>query len=676
MRVEEETVPWEVLGRAVVELRAELGARFLATAVVSFDDFADAVFCRAERIAPGSLPPSSLYDLAIALLTVAPVSTSAEAADPPGGRIPAVWPALRRAWIEINEEMLGPARSIDLAIVYGCSHEVDQAAKDSGRPWPGAVDALSLMVVHVVRRRQQAGDAEAAAVARHFVSHIVHGSCVPPGNGPGVLPAARRPRPRWCARPVTLEGWYPSLAALLASLFDGEPSDHRAPHVPRAIVARTPVPEPGPWPSCAVTDPTPVAPEPPALVPFEALDWQLLRRAVTNALLQARVIRSSCPGSHLNSLLLPLLSDGCFANVVRELARTIAGEQGAVGPASWRLAVAFAATVVSDADDPPAATATAWEDVQRLLDETSSRLRARSRDAGGNSQGLVVSEAELVVAYGAGWRGPGRPLDLDQARPGATSAVLALINMITTETYEAIVDRWGVEEQTAGRWDASGRRSERYAGDAQLILERLTNRCYCDHHRRDCPWGKARSAGGKAPAARCHCCRPEHRLSSWDPAKDSLWSYLRTAVRGPERKGSKVLPSLRVPPPTGAFRSSMLAYLLEEAGLIRFVTSEAWSCACGDRFPFEGLSCGRCEWRAGPPEMVRVQQPDWLIVRRDEGRYQEVLRRACGRCGHLADWPATREQRQAQRCPRCGSDRLSQRSTHVWSRSPGAGWGR
>lgn len=316
-------------------------------------------------------------------------------------------------------------------------------------------------------------------------------------------------------------------------------------------------------------------------------------------------------------------------------------------PSVRHLAIAYSVFNRDVRKGGPHGGAEGWEAVQQLLLESQAGLQA----AGGGPRqprGLEVDPAEVVTAYCGGWRGPGRGLETGGADQEARAALLWVVTYLVLSTSKALATRWGItgvlDDEDLG---PNARRVDRlqcYWGNAQLLLVQLLGTCGC---------------GGPAKA----CKRADHSLRSWDPARETLWSFLRRAISGPPRKGGSVRNV--GPPPVGSFSKSMLGRRLELEGHISFCTIEMWQCPQDGLF--QGANCVKCGATADASNMKRVANKNGYIPKEFAHRYHEIKRRACTECDHLADISQERDSS----CEHChGVKTLSQRPTRVWTRAP------
>lgn len=169
-----------------------------------------------------------------------------------------------------------------------------------------------------------------------------------------------------------------------------------------------------------------------------------------------------------------------------------------------------------------------------------------------------------------------------------------------------------------------------------------------------------------APAAgmelwSCSCgnrnCPVRHRLHAWEPAAVDLWSFVASAVKGPERTIK-----------AGAFVAGMYFPLLGHHGLddfgrLRLVPVEYRFCAtpacrAAER-KYDGDRCPACRARFDPATTMR-QAVQRIVLVRDVALHERVARFACGRDDNLYEGDA---------CPLCGSVAKARRPTWVWVRT-------
>jgi hypothetical protein len=318
-----------------------------------------------------------------------------------------------------------------------------------------------------------------------------------------------------------------------------------------------------------------------------------------------------------------------------------------VSPPVRDLAIAFSVFNRDVRKGGPHGGAEAWEAVQRLLLDAQTKLQAAGA-VPRRPHGLEVDPAEVVTAYCGGWRGPGRGLDARSADDGARAALLWVVTYLVHSTSKALATHWGVtgvlDDEDLGPDARRVDRLQCYWGNAQLLLVQLLGTCGCEGPTKECK-------------------RADHSLRSWDPARETLWSFLRRAISGPPRKGGSVRNV--GPPPVGSFSKSMLGRRLQAEGHVTFCTIEMWQCP--ERGLFQGPNCPRCGAPADASTMKRVANKNGYIPKEFAHRYHEVKRRACTVCDHLADISQERDSS----CEHChGVKTLSQRPTRVWTRAP------
>jgi hypothetical protein len=123
----------------------------------------------------------------------------------------------------------------------------------------------------------------------------------------------------------------------------------------------------------------------------------------------------------------------------------------------------------------------------------------------------------------------------------------------------------------------------------------------------------------------CACgtqgCPRKHRLGAWDPAdarKITLWSFLASAVKGPQsevRYGS-IVAGMYYP---------LLVRGTPSLSPVRGVRVEFKVCTCLE--PFQGDTCNACHARFDPTSMLRIAR-DWIIPA-DSPAYEEQPRLRC-----------------------------------------------
>jgi len=340
-----------------------------------------------------------------------------------------------------------------------------------------------------------------------------------------------------------------------------------------------------------------------------------------------------------------LLVEDRFAALALDVQSYLATQKLASAPPPVRkLAIAFSVFNRDVRKGGPHGGAEGWEAVQRLLLESQTSAGVDLRGPGG----LEVDPAEVVTAYCGGWRGPGRSLETRNANQEATAALLWVVTYLVHSTSKALATHWGIsgvlDDEDLGPDARRVDRLQCYWGDAQLLLVQLLGTCGC---------------GGPTKG----CKRADHSLRSWDPARETLWSFLRRAISGPPRKGGNVRNV--GPPPVGSFSKSMLGRRLEAEGHVTFCTIEMWQCPRHGLF--QGANCPKGGERADASTMKRLANKNGYIPKEFAHRYHEVKRRACMECDHLADISQERDSS----CEHCHDVKtLSQRPTRVWTRAP------
>jgi len=146
--------------------------------------------------------------------------------------------------------------------------------------------------------------------------------------------------------------------------------------------------------------------------------------------------------------------------------------------------------------------------------------------------------------------------------------------------------------------------------------------------------------GARLIVRECSCgtvrCAERHRLSSWDPARNSLRAFVAAAVKGLKPKGGKT------PPGIVSLQQGMLFQhynLGVEAGLgdkkhlvnvrLRLVPAASKECTCGSRF-LEG-SCPACGSKFDPARMKVVKMKAFLILEGVDSDSQTRLEKL-GKC--------------------------------------------
>lgn len=278
-----------------------------------------------------------------------------------------------------------------------------------------------------------------------------------------------------------------------------------------------------------------------------------------------------------------------------------------------------------------------------LLDVVGQSCPSRAPD--------VEAVIEVVIAWGCGWgRAPSQAGNKwDQRWIGA---VLVLIRMVEAAS------RWAVLRLLMRQTS-----SETIRSWAELIaVELMKDRCQCGQHVKACKEKKQHL-----------CCRPEHKLSSWDPGVARLRAFLAQAVRGSAKSSLQA----------GAFSVSMLYPVLQQDYGLRVATAEFKIChnchadliadaVRNGREPeigkleeglYEGHICPKCGQPArapanGLPLAYHRARTNWLIIPYDnEGPYMPVQRKRCPRCENLYEpglaacpyAPALHEARHALR---------------------------
>jgi hypothetical protein len=171
-----------------------------------------------------------------------------------------------------------------------------------------------------------------------------------------------------------------------------------------------------------------------------------------------------------------------------------------------------------------------------------------------------------------------------------------------------------------------------------ITLEIAHNKCSCGAHVKKC----------QDPSTH-KCCRPDHRLENWQPAKRTLRSFIAETVRGNAGKSLLV----------GGYATSALYSRVREDYRLEVGTVEFKRChKCGERY--EGNRCGSAKCRAYADLYYTRHEArkNWLLIPYDsvdgKGHYAMQLRWCCPSCRNL--FPLALE-----RCPLCHGAGLAPR---------------
>ena len=159
----------------------------------------------------------------------------------------------------------------------------------------------------------------------------------------------------------------------------------------------------------------------------------------------------------------------------------------------------------------------------------------------------------------------------------------------------------------------------------------------------------------------CSCgnrnCADRHRLEAWRPAVVDLWSFVASAVKGPERtiKAGALI--------AGMYFPFLGHHGIDDCGRLRLVPVEYKFCAtpaCREvARKYQGERCPVCQVRFDPKTMCRrgVQR---VVLVRSVALYERAERFACADHDNLYEGPS---------CPICGGVARVRRPTWVWIRT-------
>lgn len=159
----------------------------------------------------------------------------------------------------------------------------------------------------------------------------------------------------------------------------------------------------------------------------------------------------------------------------------------------------------------------------------------------------------------------------------------------------------------------------------------------------------------------CACgnrnCPARHRLHAWQPAEVDLWSFVASAVKGPERtiKAGALV--------AGMYFPLLGHHGLDDFGRLRLVPVEykfcrTPACRAAER-KYEGDRCPACHAHFDPATTLR-QAVQRIVLVRDVALHERVARFACGRDNNLYEGAA---------CPLCAAVAKVRRPTWVWVRT-------
>jgi hypothetical protein len=239
---------------------------------------------------------------------------------------------------------------------------------------------------------------------------------------------------------------------------------------------------------------------------------------------------------------------------------------------------------------------------------------------------------DIVVAWGCGW---GRTVK-HSSNPWEgtwTKAIMVLRRVVEASVHHTVQ----LLKDKCDELDEISRDHIRMYADI-ITLEIAHSKCSCGAHVKKC----------KDPSTH-KCCRLDHRLSSWQPVKRTLRSFIAETVRGNAGKSLLV----------GAYSTSALYTRVREDFRLEVGTVEFKRChKCGERY--EGNRCGiaGCRASADPYYTRHEARKNWLLIPYDSvdgrGRYAMQLCWSCPSCRNL--FPLALE-----RCPLCHGAGLAPR---------------